>query len=223
MRAHTRAFRQHLRRACAACHRSQGTLRGPGYGWISRGRCSGSGRREGFAAGALFYQWWQPCSAATRSGALIVADHNLIFCGVCYLELIKLKFKLLDLAKDLLALDSEEHAPKLVDRKLEMSDLCGARSEMCGVLIVLSEVLLVLCKEKRLQGLVIEGIQIRQRGRALECDMVSLRFRIARDTGADTCGATQPLGSETCRGVASEDRCIGSRRCCRKEGKALRR
>ena len=74
--------------------------------------------------------------------------------------------QLFDLAEDLFALRSEEHALKLLHQQCQTFDLTRPRGERRGVLLMLCLevilILIVLSKDHRLQRCRIEGIQIRQ-------------------------------------------------------------
>jgi hypothetical protein len=57
--------------------------------------------------------------------------------GTGGLQVFKLELKLLDLAEDLFALRSEEHALQLLDQERQSLDLAGSRVERRGVPLML--------------------------------------------------------------------------------------
>ena len=114
--------------------------------WVctSRGRCSGSGRRDGFAASSL-----RDVRCATARSARIV------------FHLFELQLQLLDLALDPFALRPEHHPAKLGDDQLEMFDLVVVGEQ----LLVLGNRLTVLGQQQRPQSVGVERAQIGKRGR----------------------------------------------------------
>jgi hypothetical protein len=66
-------------------------------------------------------------------------SRSLLFDGLGRVELFELQLKLLDLAKDLLALRSEEHPLQLVDKHLQPLDLGRPRAQRGGIGLMLRQ------------------------------------------------------------------------------------
>jgi hypothetical protein len=107
----------------------------------------------------------RPAERLRGNGHCSLHLSGLAFHGAVRFQLFELQLQLLHLPQHLLALDSEEHAPELLNQQLEVRDLGGARVERCCVLLLPGNVLLVLKEKHRLQRRMIESIQIHRHER----------------------------------------------------------
>ena len=90
-------------------------------------------------------------------GSIDRRDRRALFDRAGGMKLFELQLQLLDLAKDLLALGSEEHALQLLDQQHQALDLAGPRGQGSGVLLMLVD-------QQCLGGFKIEAVEIRKRG-----------------------------------------------------------
>ena len=122
---------------CSVPPQSGQQLASGGCVLTSRGRCSGSERREG-------------CFGSSEVGGSNdrgVASSS----SASRLQFFKLQFQLSDLANEFFALRSEEHPLQLIEQQLEACNLAGTKVQGRGVLLMPSLGVSMLCPNHRLQ------------------------------------------------------------------------
>ena len=144
---------QHLRDILAKCAQSASAIRTR----IVAGHVGMHLTRQ------MFGQW--PARRLRGNRGCTRSCCGFALCTAVSFQFFELQLQLFNLPQHLLALHSEEHALELFDQQLEVRNLRCARTQRCGVLLLLRCILLLPAEEHRLQSRMIESIQINRHER----------------------------------------------------------